>query len=77
VDPWSPWTEQRPVVANVDEALEVGGDALPHVVVKWLLFGTQFCGWNDRQAHGRELQKDKATRQSGDWILDHAGREGK
>src|ERR1700694_5670356 len=51
VDPWIPRAQQRTVVANVDEALEVLGDAIPHVVIERLLFGIQFGRGNDGQAH--------------------------
>ena len=48
VNPWIPWTEQRAVVADIDEALKIPDDALSHVLVERLLFWIQLCGRNDR-----------------------------
>src|ERR1700682_6478296 len=51
VDPRIPGTQQRAVVANVDKALEIPGDAVAHIVIERLLFGIQFSGSNDGQTH--------------------------
>jgi hypothetical protein len=42
---------QGAVIPNVDEALEIRGDAMPHILVKRLLLGAQIRGRNDGQAH--------------------------
>jgi hypothetical protein len=52
-NPWIPWPQQRAVVADVDEALEVGLDAFLHVVVKRLLLVGQFGRAENGQAHDR------------------------
>jgi hypothetical protein len=51
VDPGIPGTEQGAVIPDVDEALEIRGDALPHILIKRLLLGAQIRGRNDGQAH--------------------------
>jgi hypothetical protein len=51
MDPWIPRAQQCAIVANVDEALEIPGDTIPHVAIERLLFGIQFGRGNDGQAH--------------------------
>jgi len=49
VNPRIPRPEQRTVVPDIDEALKIPGDPLPHIVIKRFLFGIQVRGRNDWQ----------------------------
>lgn len=50
-DPGIPGTEQRPVVAHINEALEVALDASSHVVIERLLFVGQLFRIENGKAH--------------------------